>query len=952
MANEFKHTDVGGGLTEAEYDSVTGHQFDSQATGDIMYATSSSQLSRLGVGATGAVLTVTGGIPAWDTTWTPTGHVIPGTDAAYDLGSSTLGFNDLHLGSGGVVNLDGGDVTLTHSAGTLTYGGDGAVSVVFGADVDLQFTGGTGTNEIVLANGLADALSITDGSADVISISTADGTNTVAITGDLTVSGTQTVVDTVTMNAANAVVFEGATADAYETTLTIEDPTADRTVVIPDVGGTLAVLAADSDTAITATPAELNLIDGGTARGSDAIGDGDGVLINDDGTMKMTTVQTLAAYLDDEITAMPNLATVGTIGTGVWEATDVAVAHGGTGASSATAGFDALSPMTAEGDVLYGGASGTVTKLAKGSDADVLTLASGVPSWAAPTTGDITGVTAGTGLSGGGSSGGVTLNVDAAQGHVTSLGTQAADFKVGNGYGLIVGHTAQVTAAGVPAEFQVLGSNDAEDGAMILGNFEANSGGPLAIFLKSRNAGPYAGGTGGSIVADGDNILQIIGAVDDGADFATRAGALKLLVDDGSPAENAVGGKWAFFTNTTAGAEAERLGIDSAGLVTIANTGGLVVGHSAAIPNIEYATPALQVVGSSATGSDDGSDNTFLVSKFGGAGGPLIALAHTGHTTKGNLTTALSDNDQVGTIGWFGGDGVDLFTRVAEIDVLVDGAVAENQVPTEMLFKTSTTGGARTTALTLTPAQDVLIPNGMMLIGDTANGNMTQGLTIHQGSAAAKEIFAIKTTWTSGDHPYTDFMEGDTHFMMEPINLERGGMFMYATAQGAGGSVGTIGLSIETIAGGVDTGKTTSSSGGFRVNASQEDGTGRKAYTADGNLMNIATGGTTRFLFDTEGSAHADVEWTTWADDYNDIELIRSIKDYASPTAERFYDLELLEEMKIIGKDSLHYENGKARVMLNQTGLLKLHHAAFVQIWDSLQEQIGTLEKRLLAAGA
>ena len=39
--------------------------------------------------------------------------------------------------------------------------------------------------------------------------------------------------------------------------------------------------------------------------------------------------------------------------------------------------------MTAEGDILYGGSSGTVTKLAKGSDDEVLTLASGVPSWAA-----------------------------------------------------------------------------------------------------------------------------------------------------------------------------------------------------------------------------------------------------------------------------------------------------------------------------------------------------------------------------------------------------------------------------------------------------------------------------------------------------------------------------------------------------------------------------------------
>ena len=50
-------------------------------------------------------------------------------------------------------------------------------------------------------------------------------------------------------------------------------------------------------TAITSTAAEINLIDGGTARGTTAIADGDGVLINDAGTMRQTTVETLKTYI-------------------------------------------------------------------------------------------------------------------------------------------------------------------------------------------------------------------------------------------------------------------------------------------------------------------------------------------------------------------------------------------------------------------------------------------------------------------------------------------------------------------------------------------------------------------------------------------------------------------------------------------------------------------------------
>jgi hypothetical protein len=78
----------------------------------------------------------------------------------------------------------------------------------------------------------------------------------------LTVAGTTTTVDTITMNAQNAIIFEGATADSYETTLSIMDPTADHTQILINQGGYIPVLAASTTTAITSNPAELNVLDG------------------------------------------------------------------------------------------------------------------------------------------------------------------------------------------------------------------------------------------------------------------------------------------------------------------------------------------------------------------------------------------------------------------------------------------------------------------------------------------------------------------------------------------------------------------------------------------------------------------------------------------------------------------------------------------------------------------
>lgn len=69
MANEFGHitTELGTTLKRTDWEDVDIHRFDGQATGDMMIASSATQLSRLGIGGSaGMPLTVSaGGIPQW-----------------------------------------------------------------------------------------------------------------------------------------------------------------------------------------------------------------------------------------------------------------------------------------------------------------------------------------------------------------------------------------------------------------------------------------------------------------------------------------------------------------------------------------------------------------------------------------------------------------------------------------------------------------------------------------------------------------------------------------------------------------------------------------------------------------------------------------------------------------------------------------------------------------------
>jgi len=125
-----------------------------------------------------------------------------------------------------------------------TIGGGGGVQLLDMDDVNVS----TKANGYILKyNSSTERMDFVSADSGLITGLTADGSNNITITGDLTVEGTTTTIDSTTIEIQNSFKFEGATADAHETNLTTIDPTADRTISLPNATGTI-VLQDTSDT--------------------------------------------------------------------------------------------------------------------------------------------------------------------------------------------------------------------------------------------------------------------------------------------------------------------------------------------------------------------------------------------------------------------------------------------------------------------------------------------------------------------------------------------------------------------------------------------------------------------------------------------------------------------------------------------------------------------------------
>ena len=231
-----------------------------------------------------------------------------------------------------------GHALQTDGSGTLSWGAAGAIT-----------TYSNSTNNRVITS--VDSTSV-NSEANL----TFDG-STLAVTGAVTVSTNLDVDGTANLDAVDidgavqldATLTVGANDQGYDVILYGDTASANVTwdtsaddlilngaagLIVPDGQFTLGSTAVTSTAAelnlldgvsglvqadltklaaVDSTAAELNIVDGGTSATSTTVADADRVVMNDNGTMVQVAVTDLAAYFDDEITAMPNLTSVGTL---------------------------------------------------------------------------------------------------------------------------------------------------------------------------------------------------------------------------------------------------------------------------------------------------------------------------------------------------------------------------------------------------------------------------------------------------------------------------------------------------------------------------------------------------------------------------------------------------------------------------------------------------------------
>ena len=224
--------------------------------------------------------------------------------------------------------------------------------------------------------------------------------------------------------------------------------------------------------------------------------------------------------------------------------------------------------------------------------------------------------------------------------------------------------------------------------------------------------------------------------------------------------------------------------------------------------------------------------------------------------------------------------------------------------------------------------------SGNSYIGDTANSKQSLGLTINMG-ANDNEILSLKSSDIA--HGITGQTETDTYGLFQKAHAAGGGLQVTGLTDSDGGPGFALALT-GMLGEAADTTKATNAQGIVHIRSYIYDGsTNVIAPGTDQNLFVVGSASSARFIFDAEGSGHADVEWVTF-DKHNDLQVLEDMEYLVAPgqVVRQFGDV-IKHDRAFFEDEGLFHDirevgDGRMRGMMNYTRMLMLHSGAIRQV--------------------
>ena len=283
-------------------------------------------------------------------------YISSNADGDLDIVSDGTAVDSINIESAGGITLDAG----TAGSGII-YEDDGTEMLrIYNSssdvyieskvsDKDILIRGNDGGSPVTAVTFDMSAAGLATFGGGITSTAVANTLGATTFSGGLTSTASSNTLGTTSFNDANItnvgnIALDSITADASSITITgnttFADGAYDFDIASHDtsnglkLGGTLVTATAaeiNKLDGVTATTSEINLIAGGTSRGTTAVASGDGILINDAGTMRMTNVDTVSTYFDSISVGGSNIVTVGDLDSGSITANFGAIDNGTSG---------------------------------------------------------------------------------------------------------------------------------------------------------------------------------------------------------------------------------------------------------------------------------------------------------------------------------------------------------------------------------------------------------------------------------------------------------------------------------------------------------------------------------------------------------------------------------------------------------------------------------------------